>query len=86
MHLKWQTIARHGSGIEIEEAKQKIAELQGLRTTKPTKHKFGGDWGRNITSKKGKDVSVDGCDLGECVQIRGFHRLWAMPLVGATDY
>jgi len=30
MHLKWQTITRYRSGIEIEEAKQKIVGLQGL--------------------------------------------------------
>jgi len=54
MLLKWQTIARYGNGTEVEEAKQKMGELQGLRTTEPTKHKINGDEARNKTSKKVK--------------------------------
>ena len=42
-NLKCQTIVRHGDKSEIEEAKNKMAEITGKGTAKGTKRRNGGN-------------------------------------------
>jgi len=52
MILKWETTAKYGTGIEVEEAERKIKELKNGDKLKSIKRKLDGGKGRGGQSKK----------------------------------
>jgi len=76
LHLKWRTIARYGTGPEVEEAKVRVEEDAERTRAKGTKQKGGSGYGGKSKRKRTHGTN-------HALRER---RSWALPLAGATDY